>query len=430
MPGPGRSATGQAGLGASGLKLLLRSAPAVHPRGGLGLLPLALLSLAALGLGGCGQQQPRAKPVPVGTVRIQASNFRDLGDYISTLEAVEEVKLAAVTSGRIAERLVQEGDQVRQGQVLLRLRVRERTADLLEAQAKLSNSEAQVAEVRARLEKDKANYQRYQYLKGQGASSAQELDSYRSQFLSQQASLKASQDSVLAAKAALEAASSRLSDKIVSAPIPGQVSAIKVKLGDVIKEGDPFTSILRNDRLLTRIEIPASQLAKTRPGLPVFLQDPSSRRPLAEGRLSFVNPEVDASTQALLTKAEFANPSAALRSGLRVRTLVEFGQKQQLAVPFAAVSQSAGQSFVYVLGRAADLPADQRQGLGPLPANAPLAIKLPVRLGPLQNNCYPVLAGLQRGQRLISSNLLNLRNGTAVKPRPAKRSAPVCSPDR
>jgi RND family efflux transporter MFP subunit len=366
----------------------------------------------------------------VSTVKIKAANFRDLGDYISTLEAVDEVKLAAVTGGRIAERLVQEGDQVRQGQVLLRLRVRERTADLMEAKAKLANSEAQVSEVRARLEKDKANYQRYQYLKGQGASSAQELDSYRSQFLSQQASLKASQDGVLAAKAALEAAGSRLSDKIVTAPIPGQVSSIQVKLGDVIKEGDPFTSILRNDRLLTRIEIPATQVAKTRPGLPVYLQDPSSRRPLAEGRLSFVNPMVDASTQALLTKAEFANPSAALRSGLRVRTLVQFGEKQQLAVPFAAVSQSAGQSFVYVLGRAADLPADQRQGLGPLPPNTPLAIKLPVRLGPLQNNCYPVLAGLRRGQRLINSNLLSLRNGTVVKPRPSKRSAPVCSPDR
>ena len=398
--------------------------------GGLGLLPLALLPMAVLSLGGCGHQAPKPKPVPVSTVSIKAANFRDLGDYISTLEAVDEVKLAAVTGGRIAERLVQEGDQVRQGQVLLRLRVRERTADLMEAKAKLANSEAQVSEVRARLEKDKANYQRYQYLKGQGASSAQELDSYRSQFLSQQASLKASQDGVLAAKAALEAAGSRLSDTIVTAPIPGQVSSVQVKLGDVIKEGDPFTSILRNDRLLTRIEIPATQVAKTRPGLPVYLQDPSSRLPLAEGRLSFVNPMVDASTQALLTKAEFANPSAALRSGLRVRTLVQFGQKQQLAVPFAAVSQSAGQSFVYVLGQAADLPADQREGLGSLPPNTPLAIKLPVRLGPLQNNCYPVLAGLRPGQRLINSNLLSLRNGTVVKPRPSKRSAPVCSPDR
>ena len=144
------------------MKLLLRSAPAVHPRGGLGSLPLALLPMAVLSLGGCGAQAPKPKPVPVSTVKIKAANFRDLGDYISTLEAVDEVKLAAVTGGRIAERLVQEGDQVRQGQVLLRLRVRERTADLMEAKAKLANSEAQVSEVRARLEKDKANYQRYQ----------------------------------------------------------------------------------------------------------------------------------------------------------------------------------------------------------------------------------------------------------------------------
>ena len=65
--------------------------------------------------------------------------------------------------------------------------------------------------------------------------------------------------------------------KTVRAPISGQVSDLSVKLGDVVKERDPFTSIVRNDRLYTQITIPVTMAERTRPGLPVLL-DPTNGR--------------------------------------------------------------------------------------------------------------------------------------------------------
>lgn len=386
---------------------------------------LAALLLLGLPLTGCSPKEPRKKPLPVSTLQVQPATFQDLGDYTSTLEAVDEVKMAAVSSGRVQARLVRAGDQVNAGQELLRLRVRERSADVQQAQAAVARSKAGVAEVRAKLEKDKSNFQRYNYLKGQGASSAQELDGYRSQYLAQQASLKASIDGVAAANAELEVARSRLSDKLVTAPIAGQVGDILVKVGDVVKEGDPFTSIIRNDRLLTRIEIPSNLSSRTKIGLPVWLRDTSGTKVLAKGRISFVSPVVNTVSQGLLAKAEFINPQGRLRSGERVRTQVEFGSQQQLAVPFSAVIQTAGQSFVYVLGSAKQLPINLRNKLE-IPAEASVAMKLPVRLGALQNNCYPVLAGIKLGDRLIASNILNLRNGTAVKARSSRQGIALC----
>ena len=390
---------------------------------------LAALLLLGLPLTGCSPKEPRKKPLPVSTLLVQPATFQDLGDYTSTLEAVDEVKMAAVSGGRVQARLVMAGDQVIAGQELLRLRVRERSADVQQAQAALARSKAGVAEVRAKLEKDKSNFQRYNYLKSQGASSAQELDGYRSQYLAQQASLKASIDGVAAASAELEVARSRLSDKLVTAPIAGQVGDIMVKVGDVVKEGDPFTSIIRNDRLLTRIEIPSNLSSRTKIGLPVWLRDTSGTKVLAKGRISFVSPVVNTASQGLLAKAEFINPQGRLRSGERVRTQVEFGSQQQLAVPFSAVIQTAGQSFVYVLGSAKQLPINLRNKLQ-IPADASVAIKLPVRLGALQNNCYPVQAGIKFGDRLIASNILNLRNGTAVKARSSRQGLALCSSAR
>ena len=127
---------------------------------------------------------------------------------------------------------------------------------------------------------------------------------------------------VEAAEASLGVARTRLDHKTVRDPISGQVSDLSVKLGDVVKERDPFTSIVRNDRLYTQITIPATMAERTTPGLPVWLLDPTNGTELAEGELKFVDPDVKVATQGLLAKAEFNNPGNRLRSGMRVRTLV------------------------------------------------------------------------------------------------------------
>ena len=55
------------------------------------------------------------------------------------------------------------------------------------------------------------------------------------------------------------------------------------------------------------------------------------------------------------------------------------------------------------------------ESLRKLPPGTSFALQTPVELGPLQNNRYPVLRGLEPGQRVITSNLINLRHGLPVK---------------
>ncbi len=354
------------------------------------MIPAVFVVLAA-GIGGCGAPAPPAsRQVQVGTQPVAEARFTDDVDTISTLEALTVVQLAAQAGGRIERLLVNQGDVVRKGQLLLVL-------DQVQVRA-------DVASLRAELEKDKLNYQRFEFLVQQGASSAIQRDQFQAQYLQ--------------SKEALRAREADLAFRDLRAPADGVISDLLVKTGDVIRSGDPFTKVVRNDRLMARIDVPGVLTSRVRPGQPVTLQEPLATKVLARGVVSSVDPVVNAGNQSLLVKAEFPNPTGTLRTGLRLRTRVELEARELPSVPFQAVTQTAGQSFVFALGTLQDL--ERSPGKAPLeqlrrlPPGTTFALQRPVQLGPLQNNRYPVLSGVTVGERVITTNLLTLRHGTPV----------------
>lgn len=362
-------------------------------QGWLRCCPLLAAALAASLLVGC---QPAAETasqrlLPVRSQPVSQGLFSETVDTVSTLEAIEEVQLAAQATGRIERLLVRQGDAVQQGQLLLVL-------DQTQARADVARLEAEV-------QTHQLNYRRYEYLVRQGAASAFQRDEFRQRYLS--------------ARQELIARRADLAFRDLRAPISGIVADVQVKQGDVIQAGAPFTRIIRNDRLVARVDVPAVYSARLRPGQPVILMDPAQGRPIAEAPVRSIDPGVVPGTQALLAKAEFDNPAGVLRNGLRTRTRLVLDARRQLSVPFAAVTQISGQDFVYTLGSLADL--ERRPGradlaaLRRLPAGTQFALQTPVQLGPLQNNRYPVLRGLEPGALVITSNLISLRHGLPVK---------------
>ncbi len=343
-------------------------------------------------LAGC--QKPEAtrpRILPVSTVAAAPASFSDGVDTISTLESDSLVQLAAQAGGRILRLNVRQGDRVKAGQQLLVL-------DQVQV-------EASVASLRAQLEKDKLNYQRFEFLARQGAASALQRDELRAAYLS-------SRQAVISREA-------DLAFRDLRSPIAGVISDLKVKAGDVIQQGQELTKVVRNDRLNARIDVPAIYSSRVRSGQVVVLQDPATARTLATGRVDSIDPNVNAGTQSLLVKAAFSNPQGLLRNGLRVRTRLVLDRSDQLSVPFAAVIQSSGQSFVFTIGALADLERTRPNpavlaAAKAAPAGTRFALQVPVELGPLQDNRYPLARGLPSGAPVITTNLLTLRHGTPV----------------
>jgi len=359
--------------------------------------PLLPVLLTAISVSACGNSGERRPPLPVQQASVLEAPFTDDIDTVSTLEAYELVELAAQTTGRVTQLKMSQGDQINPGQLLVVLdQVQQRAA---------------LAEQRAKTATAKIDWEREEYLAKVGAASLRQRDSYRTRYIAAVENVKS-----------LEAT---LSYSNLRSPIAGTVANVQVGIGDVVEQNQPFTSVVQNNTLEAMVEVPAVYGDRLALGQPVILTAPGNPKPLAISKIVSIDPQVNPQTQGLLVKALFENTDGALRSGQRLRTRVQLQTTQQLSVPFASVTQTSGQSFVFRIGNFDELKANpgkadiERIGLGirkgVLPENILFALQTPVVIGALQNNRYPVTEGLKLNQKVITTNLLNLKHGMPIQ---------------
>jgi hypothetical protein len=123
--------------------------------------------------------------------------------------------------------------------------------------------------------------------------------------------------------------------------------------------------------------------------------------------------------------AVFPNTDGTLRDGQRMNTRVQIKSKDELSVPFAAVTQTSGQSFVFRLGSFDELRENPGKAdlnrlelgikAGRLPAEIKFVLQTPVTVGELENDLYPITKGLKLNQKVATTNLLNLKHGMPVQ---------------
>jgi membrane fusion protein (multidrug efflux system) len=385
------------------------------------LLPIAAL----ITVSSCKSEEPAQPPPPkIQAVSAKTAEFTEGVDTVSTLRSSNLVELASQSTGRILELKVRQGDRVEPGQLLVVL-------DQAQLQAQLASDRAKLAEEEARAATAKTEMERYEYLAKQGASSDQRRDQKRTAYIS-------AKEQVAVAREKIKATEANLSYSNLRSPSAGVVSDVKVKVGDVIQQGQVFTSLVQNQELEARVEVPAVFSSRLALGQPVLLSAPGSDAVLNKGKVDSINPQINPNTQGLLVIAVFDNPDGKLMNGQRLRTRVLIKAKEELSVPFAAVTQTSGQSFVFRIGSYDDLKANpgkadmeklaQAKEAGKLPDNALFAIQTPVTVGELENNLYPITEGLKPNSKVATTNLLNLKHGMPVQlmqPDASQQAAPA-----
>ncbi len=423
-------------------------------------LGAALLFLA---LASCGRQPEAQAPPPAMQVEVEdldTAQVRSSSEYVGSMEATQRVALAPRVDGRIIEIAVREGDKVNQGDLIVQLQLNREQGEVEAAQsqveiqrANLSNSEAElraaeaeVAEAEAAVEQSRAdlreqeaelelalaNMERAKFLVTEGAQSQQtlddstrdlnaakaQIDALKAALNSSQKALNASRERVVSARsgiagqqAALRQAQTRvgiatenLEFNRITAPISGTVGNIQPKVGDFVDIGEQITSITQDNAMELSIGVPLEQSSKLEVGLPVEIIDRQGNA-LAEGDINFISPRADRSSQAVLVKAAFNN-NGRLRDDSFARARIIWSEDSGLLIPTAAVSRIAGKTFVFVATE-----KEQEDG-----TRATVAEQRPVELGAIQGQSYQVISGLEPGERLITSSILNLADGTPVNP--------------
>ena len=358
----------------------------------LGLIPLA----------GCGGKPPQLPPFTVQAETIGEASFNPSIEVVSVLTSTTNVTLAPEADGRVVKILAIQGQRVKAGQPILVL-------DNVQPQAELNSS---VAGAR----KDRVNAERYIFLNQQGAVSTRDRDYYVTQAIQSAQTVRAD--------------AATLGYKYVTAPIAGEIGDLdSVKLGDYVRQGQAITGIVDNSTLWTLMDVPATQASRVQMGQQVLLQTQGNPPVNGSGKIVFISPYfgVSGSTSSpntVLVKAAFPNLTGKLKTGQYVRNRIITGTSRQLSVPVQAVMMQAQQPFVYrifplsqvlpKLKASSQVPPPVKQKLETLPPKTPIVIQTPVQLGPLDNNRYPLISGLQAGDRVVVSNTALLRTGMPV----------------
>ena len=369
---------------------------------------VALIPLLSAGLlAACAPAVQKRAPLVVQVERVGDAQFTPGIDVISRLESTASVALRPEVDGRVVKILATQGQRVRAGQTILVLDNVQQTASLNASQAAAR--------------RDRVNAERYVFLNQQGAVSTRERDYYVTEAIR-------SADQVRADAATL-------GYKYVTAPIAGEIGDLDtVKIGDYVRQGQAITGIVDNSTLWTLMDVPATQASFVKMGQSVQLRTQGNPPVNGTGQVVFISPYYGvsgdtSSPNTVLVKAAFPNLTGRLKTGQFVRNRIVTSTSRQLSVPVQAVMMQAQQPFVYrivplsvalpKIKASTQIPEASKKTLEALPPATPIVVQTPVRLGPLQNNRYPLLSGLTAGDQIVTSNTALLRSGMPVKIAPA-----------
>jgi membrane fusion protein, multidrug efflux system len=360
-------------------------------------LPIALI--AGLLLAACEAPPPATNPAPL--VRVATPTIADtdiLREFVGAVAATSEVEIRSKVTGIVAAQEFREGQTIAAGQVLFRL-----SAESLRAGS--DNARGQLRNAQAALAKAEADVARYRPLAAQGTIPRQTLD----QAVSAADQARAA---VASARALLEQAELSQQDAVIRAPYAGRIGRAQVQVGALVQAGQTTLATVSTTEA-ARVDFALGErdyLALVRPVLegqrqaepaPVQLLLADGSRYPHEGRISFADRALSASTGTFAVAADFPNPDEVLRPGMygRVRVVVE-RRDGALRVPQRAVQELLDRTFVSVVDDAGKV---ERRA---------------VVMGPRVDGDWIVESGLAPGDRVIIEGHHKVRPGQTVEAQP------------
>jgi HlyD family secretion protein len=201
------------------------------------------------------------KPYEVYTQNASTRTIIELVSATGKIQPETELKLSSDVSGEITEMVVKEGDQVKKGALLCRIKpdlyvsaIERVNANVNTTKANLKTAMAQLDQAKANLTNSEATYLRNKKLFEQNTISQQEFDGFKAQYESAKANVSAIEASVNAGKyniqsseATLKEANTNLEKTYIYAPVDGTVSKLSVEKGERVVgvSGMAGTEILR-----------------------------------------------------------------------------------------------------------------------------------------------------------------------------------------
>ena len=330
-------------------------------------------------------------PVPV---TVGAASLRNMPVYVEGLGSVQAFNTVSVKSrvdGQIVQVFFREGQEVKVGDSLFQIDPRPFQNAIQQAEATKEKDEAQLQS--AQLDLDRAAK-----LLTPGFQTRQGYDQQKATVGQLQASIKADQALIAAARLNLDYS-------LVKSPIEGRTGQRVVDIGNFVQmaQGANLVTITQMRPIFVSFTVPAERLDAIRKNqgqghLKVIAYAMDDKTRLAEGELTLIDNQVDQATGTVHLKAQFDNEGEPLWPGAFVNARIVLSTRENaVTVPEVAVMEGPNGAYVYAV---ADNDTVKRR---------------PVKVAATQEGVSVIGEGLQSGERIVVEGQYRLTDGAKVK---------------
>lgn len=328
---------------------------------------LSMLAAVAL-MTGCGANKKAAmeeetKRAGVRVEKAVLQQIDDRAEFTSNIEAYKSNNIAPSMPLRIDKILVEVGDNVKSGQLLVQMD----PAGYNQVAVQLANLEA--------------DYARLNKVYSAGGISKQVLDQ------------TATQLEVMRTQSANLYSNIRL-----LSPIDGVVTARNYDPGDMYNGAVPVLTVMQIQTLKVTLSLAERFFPNVRLGMGAEIRVDMFPNKVYEGKVSLIYPAVDPATRTFMIEISIPNANKELRPGMFSRTTINFGKKQGIMVKDIAIQRQLGTNDRYVFV-AVDGKAERR----------------PVTVGIQVGASVEILTGVNEGDMVITEGVSHLMQGTEIE---------------
>ena len=364
---------------------------------------VALLVVAAVGYFFLGRSEDKAaaagrralndRPIPVAAAAAQHGDIDVTIDALGTVTARNTVTVKTRVDGQLARVGFQEGQLVKEGDLLAEI-------DPRPFQAMLDQANGQLARDQALLANAQLDVERYRDLLAKNSIASQQVDA-------QEALVRQYQGTVQTDRGAVDTAKLQLAFTRIVAPLSGRLGLRQVDVGNMVHASDAtgIVVITQTQPISVIFAIPADNLGavvkhvQAHEKLLVDAWDRDGKIKLASGTLLSLDNQIDTTTGTVKIKAEFANadnslfPNQFVNARLRVET-----RHDATLIPLAAIQRGTLGTFVYVVNSEAKTVSTRA-----------------VTLGPSTADTVAVEKGLEAGEMVVVDGADKLRQGAKIE---------------
>lgn len=331
---------------------------------------------AAKGPGGKGPGRGPAKTFAVEGYIAEAHKANGAFKTMATLEALNSVDLSAAANGRLVSLSAKDGASVQKGTLLAKIDDSE-----LKAQLKQAESNQQLA---------KQKMDRTQGLVEKNAAT--------------QADLEAAEAGLKSADANIELIRAQIAKTEVRAPFSGKLGFVNVSVGAWVTTGTSIVTLSEVNKLKAKFALPQRYATTLKVGDSIELQD-EERAITRKGKVSALDATISESsrTRQILVTVDNAKGDLIAGGYAKVNVNLESGRTKTIPVPAEALTLDKDGAYVFVVQEGKASMRRVETGL-----RTPISVD--------------VISGLNEGDTVITSGLISIRQGSAVRIREVRNN--------